>query len=110
MSGAEVRGAILAKDCKIRVNYVQETIWYTYAGGTLVDVDIRYTFSSETTISEGVGCGGGNKPPGDGSGSPGGPGSGSGKPNIGSGGPGVIVINTDPNDPNNRCIEEWGWV
>lgn len=103
---AEARQDMLAKDCKIKINYVQETTWFTYNGGTLVSIEVTYTFSSSTTISDGVGCGGSTPSGGSGNSGPGGGGS-SGGPIIGGpSGPGVILITTDPNDPNNRCIED----
>jgi hypothetical protein len=91
-----------AKDCKITIHYISETVWYTSAGGEVIDVSSTYTLTSETTISDGVGCGG-TTPPG---GFVGTSGTNGGGPTNGTNGPGTVVVNNDPNNPNNRCIED----
>jgi len=90
-----------AKDCRITVHYVTETSWFTYNNGVLVDISSTFVFTSETTISDGVGCGGETPPSG-----PGSTGTGGGGPTINTNGPGTVIININPNDPNNRCIED----
>lgn len=106
----ETRVALLGKDCKEVVNYpvydCQDIV-----GGENGDIPLYTdcTFAgwvSEVTGTDGVGCGGGNTPPsGPGTGGTSGGGGGSG-PTVGTTGPGVIIITIDPNDPNNRCIED----
>lgn len=100
----EARAVFFAKDCHVTTHYIQETVWYTYNDGTLVDTDITYTFTSSTTYSDDpeIGCGGGTVPGNPGTGGPNGGGTGGGViPGVS--GPGVIVITTDP---NNRCVED----